>query len=73
MGKQKTRHSPAGFKVNCPDFDPSPLCYGCRNYDPSYYKCVVTCKPCLRENTCNKDVHTEKKLTLIIKPMTIEL
>ena len=69
--KAKTLEAVKGFKTRCPDFSPCPLCYGCRNYDPSYYKCATICKG-TKFDVCNKEKHTEKALGMMIRPPKVE-
>lgn len=62
----------AGARSRCPDFDPCPLCYGCRNYSDSYAKCVETCQSHPRD-ACNREKHTDKILAKMIRPAVIRI
>ena len=62
----KTKESVKGFKINCPNYDPCPLCYGCRAYDPSYYECTTECGGSKRD-ICNTQKHNDKALNLMIR------
>ena len=70
--KIKSKETTAGGKANCPDYKPCPLCYGCRNYDPSYYKCVTTCKG-TKYDTCDTHRHNDKALSLMIRRPEVTL
>ena len=63
------RYKVKGFKNNCPNFNPCPVCYKCRNYDPSYYKCATQCS----NEHCNTSKHTDQKVGFLIKPQTITI
>ena len=71
MSKQKTPQSTAGYQAGCPDYNPCPLCYGCRSYDPSYYKCVITCGG-TKYNTCDTHKHNDKALSLMIRRSVVD-
>ena len=63
----KTKYDTLGYQY-CPDYDPCPLCYGCRAFNPSRVKCQNLCEhdnP--KFNICNKEKHTEKALSLMIR------
>jgi hypothetical protein len=55
-----------GAEMHCPNFDPCPLCYGCRNYDSSVVKCDK-CAENKKKNVCNTELHTEQALMLMLK------
>lgn len=63
----KTWNDALGARNNCPNFDPCPLCFGCRNYT-SY---VIRCQKCKednqKDNLCKRDFHTERALSLMLK------
>ena len=61
----KTEHDTWGYQHNCVNYDPCPLCYGCRAYDPSWHKCRH-CEDDLKNNICNKQRHTVKLLNRMI-------
>jgi hypothetical protein len=70
---QKTVHDVRGWQIDCINFHPCPLCYGCRNYDPSYKKCEKCAEENMKQNICNRTLHTEKALAMMIRPMRIDL
>lgn len=70
--RAKTPQDPAGYD-KCPDFNPCPLCYGCRNYDPSYYKCIMICGGNVKYNTCDTHKHNDKALSLMIRPQEVNI
>lgn len=62
----KNWNSARGARINCPNFDPCPLCYGCRNYNSA----VVRCDKCLENkkfNICDREFHSEHNLGLMLK------
>lgn len=63
---RKTQYDTWGYKYHCILYEPCPLCYGCRAYDPSYKKCEH-CEENSRRDICDKKKHTEKALTLMLK------
>ena len=68
---RKTRESVKGFKMRCPNYVSCPLCYGCRSYDPSYYRCLECGKN--KKNICDTHKHTDKALNLMIRRPVVEL
>lgn len=70
--KLKTKESVKGAKINCPNYDPCPLCYGCRAYDASYYKCITECRNSKRD-VCNTHKHNDRALNLMIRPPVVVL
>lgn len=56
----KTIEGVEGFKKNCPNYEPCPLCYGCRAYDASYYECAQCAKN--KQNICDRKRHTDRAL-----------
>ena len=71
--KAKTPQDVMGYKINCPDYHKCPLCYGCRSYDPSYYKCITLCGTNQKNNICNTIKHKDKLITKMIHKTTINL
>lgn len=63
----KTWNTPLGAQKNCPDFDPCPLCFGCRNYTEYRLKCQECYQDDKKQNLCNRTLHTEKALSLMLK------
>ena len=41
--KSKKPQDVIGYQIQCADYHMCPICYGCRSYDPSYYKCIKLC------------------------------
>jgi len=56
-----------GYIINCIDFEPCPLCYGCRNYRTYMIKCVNRCSGNLKKDTCKTSLHTESILGRMIR------
>lgn len=63
----KTWNTPLGAQKNCPDFDPCPLCFGCRNYTSYRIKCKACAEEDHKKNICKRELHTEKALSLMLK------
>lgn len=63
----KTWNSPFGALINCPDFDPCHLCYGCRNYTSYRVKCEQCRRDNEKDNICKREIHTEKALFMMLK------
>lgn len=72
MGKQKSKHDVLGWQVDCIDYKPCPLCYGCRNHDSSYIRCEK-CAVNRKLNICNVKLHTESILERMISREVINL
>lgn len=53
----KTKYSALGAQINCPNFYPCPLCYGCRNYNESMMMCQICKEDNLKYNTCKTSLH----------------
>lgn len=71
--KSKEPKDVLGYQINCPDYQQCPLCYGCRSYDPSYYKCVNLCGRNIKHNVCKTDKHKENLLAKMIKRTIIHI
>ena len=54
-----------GFQINCPDYEPCPLCYGCRSYNPEYYKCLE-CSKNKKKNLCDTSKHRDGALAKML-------
>ena len=65
--KIKTKHSARGAKINCINFHPCPLCYGCRNYDSKYIECQKCSSENQKYNICKVNFHTADKLAKMLK------
>lgn len=63
-----------GYVTDCFNYDPCPLCYGCRNYGV-FNKCVNRCGGDLKTNTCtNTKLHNEKNFAkMIYRPKPYEV
>lgn len=62
----KTANSSLGAQKNCINFEPCPLCYGCRNYDSADIRCDE-CYEEKKQNICKTYVHTNKALGLMLR------
>ena len=71
--KSKEPKNVLGYKINCPDYNPCPLCYGCRSFDPSYYKCINLCGENIKYNICKTSKHRANLLAKMIKKTTINV
>lgn len=72
--KNKTPYDTQGYKHNCVNYNPCPLCYGCRNYDASYAKCVNLCGSKNKKfNVCDRYKHRDDLLARMIKREVIDL
>lgn len=71
---QKTMHDVLGWQMDCINYDPCPLCYGCRNFDVSYKKCEK-CNENAKRDVCNRVRHTPKALAMMInkKPIVVNM
>lgn len=55
-----------GYITDCLNYDPCPLCYGCRNYGV-LNKCENHCGDDLKTNAClNKKLHNETNFAKMI-------
>lgn len=63
----KTPNSALGARRNCPNFDPCPLCFGCRSYDSAVVKCGLCYEEDRKANICNRELHTEKALAVMLQ------
>lgn len=50
----------AGEKFYCPEYIQCPICYGCRNYNPSLRMCRELCKE--KKDVCDMDKHQAELL-----------
>lgn len=70
---QKKVSNVLGYKINCGNFNPCPLCYGCRNYDSS----ILSCERCYIDNKkfniCDTKKHNTKTLSKMIKRKSVIL
>lgn len=63
----KSWNTPLGARMHCPNFDPCPLCYGCRNYDSAVVRCESCYEDSAKKNICNRELHTEEALSMMLK------
>lgn len=64
--KQKSQADVMGTLINCKDYEPCPLCYGCRAYTPNRVKCINKCGTDAKFNTCNVTKHRADLLARMI-------
>lgn len=70
--KQKIPQDVLGYQIRCPNYIKCPLCYGCRNYNPSYLKCAK-CNQNRKKNICDTNKHKENLIAKMITRETINL
>lgn len=63
----KDWNTPLGAKKHCPNFDPCPLCFGCRNYSSAVKRCQECYEDNKKQNICNRELHTETALSMMLK------
>lgn len=63
---QKTEQDTYGWQHSCINYEPCPLCYGCRHYDSSWIKCSA-CEQDRKKNICDIRKHTSKILSKMIR------
>lgn len=66
MMKQKTHHDVRGQRINCPDYEMCPLCYGCRAFNPKYAKCITCKEENAKQNLCKTERHRSDLLEKMI-------
>jgi hypothetical protein len=73
LGKENMMNLPR-HKVHtyCSDFQECPICYKCRSYDPAYEKCR-NCVLTQEKLHCNKQLHSEPVLEMMIRRECIEI
>lgn len=62
----KTQYDTWGAQHTCINYEPCPLCYGCRSYSSSWYKCRH-CEEDVKNNICDTRRHTVKLLSRMIR------
>lgn len=72
MYSSKTKYNTTGYKINCINYHPCPLCYGCRAYTPIMVKCNK-CEKNKKRDICNTELHTDGKLSKMITKERIEI
>ena len=66
-GSFKTPRDTEGYKNDCPDYDPCPLCYGCRNAGMHSSRCDTLCAGNTKKNICNRKLHTPKNIGMMVQ------
>lgn len=66
MISTKDWNTALGAETHCPNFDPCPLCFGCRNYSTAVLRCEK-CENNKKQNICNTKKHTEQALQLMLR------
>jgi len=66
LNKQKTIADVKGSLINCKDFNPCPMCYGCRNFTTNRVRCVNKCGVNEKFDTCNTNRHRPDLLARMI-------
>lgn len=69
----KKKSDPAGYQHRCHEFTQCPLCYGCRNYNPSRMKCVKLCGENKKKNVCNTTKHKADLIAKMVERVKIIL
>ena len=72
-GSFKTPKDTAGYQGNCPDYDPCPLCYGCRNAGLYPFTCDALCSGNAKINICNRELHTSANIGRMVRRQVIKL
>ena len=65
MQKQKTPHDVRGFIERCPEYHRCPICYGCRNFNPSVARCLECAKE-KKKNVCDTKKHQADKIARLL-------
>lgn len=55
-----------GKKMNCPNFNQCPICYGCRSYTTTF----VECEKCIankKRDVCNTELHKSDLIEKLIR------
>lgn len=72
-GSYKTPRDTEGYQHDCPDYDPCPLCYGCRNAGLHSSRCNTLCAGNPKKNICNVELHTSKNIEKMVRRQKIKL
>ena len=72
-GAFKTICDTEGYKHDCPDYDPCPLCYGCRNAGMHPNRCNTLCMDNPKKNVCNVELHTPENISKMVRRQIITL
>lgn len=63
--KPKTPHDVRGFITRCPEYHKCPICYGCRNFNPSVARCLE-CAEEKKKNVCDTAKHQADKIAKLL-------
>ena len=72
-GSFKTQKDTGGYIYDCPDYDPCPLCFGCRNYGTYSSRCDSVCGSNPKKNICNRELHTPANIAKMVRRDIIKL
>ncbi len=72
-GSFKTMQDTEGYKHDCPNYDPCPLCYGCRNAGLYPSRCDSLCGENPKKNICNRELHTPKNIGMMVQRIKLKL
>ena len=67
----KNKNDVIGYKIQCPEFNQCPICYGCRAYDPSNERCVKLCNS--SKHRCNTARHKADLLSKMLSKNTVNI
>ena len=73
MMKRKNPNDVRGRRINCPDFEMCPLCYGCRAFNPRFAKCHACKEENQKFNLCKTERHRPDLLEKMIRRERIEI
>ena len=73
MGKIKTIHDVRGSRTKCVNYQPCPLCYGCRRYSSIDPECQECLKEDKKKNICNTNLHRDEVTAKMISKNNIKL
>lgn len=72
-GRFKTQMDTEGYKHDCINYDPCPLCYGCRNYGIYPFSCDEICGSNHKKNICKIELHTPKNIAKMVRRQQIKI
>lgn len=72
-GAYKTVRDTEGYRHDCAEFDPCPLCYGCRNYGMYPSRCDTLCMDNPKKNICNTALHTPMNIGRMVRRNQIKV
>ena len=65
--KYKTPKDTSGYRENCLQYNPCPLCYGCRNYGCYPFTCDDLCGRNKKINICKTQLHTPQNIAKMVR------